>query len=634
MRPDSAPHLYESPMVPNLLPFSASVSTGGGLLQSAAAVPQGQSGFAAMLGMGATPVAQGPAGGTMPGIVPVTVSLIPPTAEPLLGLTGGKAIQPVETALPELVSVADPAESLSDAIPEPVSVPVLPVAAPAPVAPMAPVATLTKPPAPVPGTEGGTVTVVEGPRKSAALPPVTDEITLPVVDGPDKPAPLVKPVPAPDGDGGTVTIIDGPDKPVEPVPEGPALTVVAPIFKPAEPAPTTGPESGSVTIVEPVRKFSEPKTAPVVTEGSVTIVDGPRKPVERAPEAPIVSVDAAPIAAPVDAAPIAEPVDVAPVDVGRVNVAPVDVALALTEALADPLATASGEAAPAPLAPPVATAAPVLSTPAPVPVSPAPIQPQAMQAAAPAPIAPRAAEPARLAEPAPTEIASDVPVDDGAFDNLVTTDSAPETDALRTSSDTASDSMNRDGNRQSAPQQSAPAPTPTSAGPIPAFDPLASAAAPDAARAASDSAAAEPRARASAIGEDVGLAIVRHADRGAGDVLVIRLDPAELGKIEVRLRMDEARQLSAEVTADQPATLDLLRRDSDNLTRALNDAGFRADDQSLRFDSRGFGQSDQQAQQGRRIASRAYLPDDDAATAKSIPTPVQVRSSGRVDLVA
>jgi hypothetical protein len=92
-------------------------------------------------------------------------------------------------------------------------------------------------------------------------------------------------------------------------------------------------------------------------------------------------------------------------------------------------------------------------------------------------------------------------------------------------------------------------------------------------------------------------------------VLVIRLDPAELGKIEVRLRMDEARQLSAEVTADQPATLDLLRRDSDNLTRALNDAGFRADDQSLRFDSRGFGQSDQHAQQGRRIASRAYLPD-------------------------
>ena len=630
MRPDGAPHLYESPMVPNLLPFSASVTTGGGLIQSAAAVPQGQSGFAAMLGMGAAPVAQGPAGGTMPGIAPVTVSLIPPTAEPLLGLTGGKAIQPVETALPELVSIADATESLTDAIPEPVSVPVLPVAAPP--AP-AQVATLTKTPAPVPGTEGGTVTVVEGPRKSAALPPVTDEITVTVVDGPDKPAPLVKPAPAPEGDGGTVTIVDGPDKSVEPVPGGPVLTVVAPMFKPAEPAPTTGPEGGSVTIVEPVRKFSEPKTAPVVEDGSVTVVDGPRKPVERAPEAPIVPVDAAPIAAPVDAAPIAEPVDVAPVDVGPVNVAPVDIALALTEALADPLATASGEAAPAPLAPPVATAAPILSTPAPTPVSPAPIQPQSMPAAAPAPIAPRVAEPARLAETAPTEIASDIPVDDGAFDNLVTSETAPDTDALRTSSDTASDGMNRDGNRQSAPQQSAPAPTPTSAGPIPAFDPLASAAAPDAARAAGDP-AAEPRARASAIGEDVGLAIVRHADSGAGDVLVIRLDPAELGKIEVRLRMDEARQLSAEVTADQPATLDLLRRDSDNLTRALNDAGFRADDQSLRFDSRGFGQSDQQAQQGRRIASRAYLPDDDAATAKFIPTPVQVRSSGRVDLVA
>ncbi|HEV7289515.1 flagellar hook-length control protein FliK [Sphingomonas sp.] len=608
-------------MVPNLLPFSASVSTGGGSTQSAAAGPQGQPGFAAMLGMGATPVTQGPAGGTMSGIAPVTVSLIPPTAEPLLGLTGGKAIQPVETALPELVGIADATESLSDAIPEPVSVPVLTVVAPP--AP-APVATLTKTPAPVPGTEGETVTVLEEPRKSAPLPPVTDKITVTVVDGPDKPAPLVKPVPTPDGDGGNVTIVDGPDKSVEPVPEGPALTVVAPMFKPAEPAPTTGPEGGSVTIVEPVRKFSEPKTVPVVTEGSVTVVDGPRKPVELAPEAPI---------APVDAAPIAAPVDVVSADVAPVDVLSVDVAPALTEAVADPLTTANGEAAPAPIAPPIATAPPIPLTPAPAPVSPAPTQPQAVASAAPAPIAPRVTETARPAESAPADIASDAPVDDGAFDNLVTTDSAPETDALRTSSDTASDGMNRDGNRQSAPQQSAPAPTPTSTGPIPAFDPLASAAAPDAARAAGDP-AAEPRARASAIGEDVGLAIVRHADSGAGDVLVIRLDPAELGKIEVRLRMDEARQLSAEVTADQPATLDLLRRDSDNLTRALNDAGFRADDQSLRFDSRGFGQSDQQAQQGRRIASRAYLPDDDAATAQSIPTPVQVRSSGRVDLVA
>ncbi|MCA1199038.1 flagellar hook-length control protein FliK [Sphingomonas sp. R647] len=598
-------------MVPNLLPFSASVTTGGGSTQSAAAVPQGLPGFAAMLGLGTTPVAQGPAGGTMPGIAPVTVTLIPPAAKPLLGLTGGKGVQPLETALPELLSIADPVESLTDAIPEPVSVPVLPVIAPAP-AP-APVATLTKAPAPVPETEGGTVTVVEGGRKSAAPLSVTDAVTVTVVDRPDKPAPLVKPVPAPEGDGGTVTIVDGPDKPIERVPEGPVLTVVAPIFKPAEPAPATGSEGGSVTIVEPVRSVSTPKTAPVLADVSVTVVDGLRKSVERAPETPI---------SPVDAAPVAEPVDVAPVDV----------APALTEVIADPLATADGEAAPAPLAPPVATAAPILLTPAPAPVSPAPIQPQAIPATAPAPIASRVAEPARSADPSPTDIAPDAPVDDGAFDNLVTSETAPDTDALRTSSDTASDAMNRDGNRQSAPQQPAAAPAPTSAAPIPAFDPLASAAAPDAARAANDP-AAEPRARASAIGEDVGLAIVRHADSGSGDVLVIRLDPAELGKIEVRLRMDEARQLSAEVTADQPATLDLLRRDSDNLTRALNDAGFRADDQSLRFDSRGFGQSDQQAQQGRRIASRAYLPEDDAA-ASSIPTPVQVRSSGRVDLVA
>ncbi len=238
--------------------------------------------------------------------------------------------------------------------------------------------------------------------------------------------------------------------------------------------------------------------------------------------------------------------------------------------------------------------------------------------------------PARAVEAAPADVAADLPVDDGAFDGLVA-DTVPDAERLRTSSESANDTMNRDGNRQSAPQPSAATPAPASAGPVPGFDPLAAAPPADAARAARDSTATEPRARANAIGEDVGLAIVRHADTGSGDVLVIRLDPAELGKIEVRLRMDEARQLSADVTADQPATLELLRRDSDNLTRALNDAGFRADDQSLRFDQR--GQGEQQGQQSRRVASHAYLTEDDAA-ASSIPSPVQVRSSGRVDLVA
>lgn len=593
MRPDSAPHLYDPSMVPNLLPFSASVTTGAGSTQSATATPQGQPGFAAMLGLGMTPVTQDATG------TPVAVSVMPLGTAPLLGLTDGS----IEAALPDLANSADPATFDAPPIATLPEAPIK-VAAPAP-SPEGGSVTVVDGPLKTPEPVLETVTVVDGPYKPAPIaePAPGDLETVTVVDGPYKPAPIAKPVaePAPDGDGGTVTTVDRPDKSVETAPVAGPVPVVAPIVKPASPIPI--PEGGSVTIVEPVRKTSAPKTPPVVEDGSVTVVEGPRKDALLVADTLITPPETAAVAAPVEAAPV------------------------VTEAEAVPLAAATHDDAPAAQAQPVALAA-ALATPVPAETSATPVQPAnnttPVQTAAATPA------PARAVEAAPADVAADLPVDDGAFDGLVA-DTVPDAERLRTSSESANDTMNRDGNRQSAPQPSAATPAPASAGPVPGFDPLAAAPPADAARAASDSTATEPRARANAIGEDVGLAIIRHADTGSGDVLVIRLDPAELGKIEVRLRMDEARQLSADVTADQPATLELLRRDSDNLTRALNDAGFRADDQSLRFDQR--GQGEQQGQQSRRVASHAYLTEDDAA-ASSIPSPVQVRSSGRVDLVA
>ena len=593
MRPDSAPHLYDPSMVPNLLPFFASVTTGAGSTQSATAAPQGQPGFAAMLGLGMTPVTQDATG------TPVAVSVMPRGTAPLLGLTDGS----IEAALPALANIADPATlgatpiatspeaSIKAAVPSP--------------SPEGGSVTVVDGPLKTPEPVLDTVTVVDGPYKPARVtePAPGDLETVTVVDGPYKPAPIAKPVaePAPDGEGGTVTTVDRPDKSVETAPVAGPVPVVAPIGKSVEPAPS--PESGSVTIVEPVRKTSAPKTPPVIEDGRVTVVEGPRKDAVLGSETLITPPETATVAAPIEAAPV------------------------VTEAEAVLLAAATHDDAPEPQAQPVALPV-ALATPVPAETSATPVQP----ANDTTPVQTAAATPAptRAVEAAPADVAADLPVDDGAFDGPVA-DAAPDAEPLRTSNDTANDTMNRDGNRQSAPQPSAATPAPTSAGPFPNFDPLAAASAVDTARATADSTAAEPRARANAIGEDVGLAIVRHADTGSGDVLVIRLDPAELGKIEVRLRMDEARQLSADVTADQPATLELLRRDSDNLTRALNDAGFRADDQSLRFDQR--GQGEQQSQQGRRVANHAYLTEDDAL-ASSIPSPVQVRSSGRVDLVA
>jgi len=53
----------------------------------------------------------------------------------------------------------------------------------------------------------------------------------------------------------------------------------------------------------------------------------------------------------------------------------------------------------------------------------------------------------------------------------------------------------------------------------------------------------------------------------------IRLDPPELGRIEVRLEVAEGGRSHAQLSADRPQTLELLQRDARMLERALRDAG-------------------------------------------------------------
>lgn len=53
----------------------------------------------------------------------------------------------------------------------------------------------------------------------------------------------------------------------------------------------------------------------------------------------------------------------------------------------------------------------------------------------------------------------------------------------------------------------------------------------------------------------------------------IRLDPPELGRIDVRLDVNTDGRAQAQLSADKPQTLDLLQRDHRTLERALKDAG-------------------------------------------------------------
>jgi len=75
--------------------------------------------------------------------------------------------------------------------------------------------------------------------------------------------------------------------------------------------------------------------------------------------------------------------------------------------------------------------------------------------------------------------------------------------------------------------------------------------------------------------------------QGGAKQFDIRLDPPELGRIEVRLSIDATGKAQAHMTVDQPQTLDLMQKDSSSLTRALRDAGLDVSQNGLNFSLKG-----------------------------------------------
>ena len=99
----------------------------------------------------------------------------------------------------------------------------------------------------------------------------------------------------------------------------------------------------------------------------------------------------------------------------------------------------------------------------------------------------------------------------------------------------------------------------------------------------------------------------------------IRLDPPELGRIDVRLDVDKNGQVTSHLTVDRADTLDLLRRDSAGLERALQDAGLKTSDNGLQFSLRDQSMSQQQNNAPTPGATQLAVEDDTlsaAATAR------------------
>jgi flagellar hook-length control protein FliK len=83
----------------------------------------------------------------------------------------------------------------------------------------------------------------------------------------------------------------------------------------------------------------------------------------------------------------------------------------------------------------------------------------------------------------------------------------------------------------------------------------------------------------------VPIAIVTRAEAGERK-FEIRLDPPDLGRIDVQLNVDSSGRATSHLVVDNAATLDLLRRDAPALERALQSAGLTTDSGSLQFSLR------------------------------------------------
>lgn len=109
----------------------------------------------------------------------------------------------------------------------------------------------------------------------------------------------------------------------------------------------------------------------------------------------------------------------------------------------------------------------------------------------------------------------------------------------------------------------------------------------------------------------------------------IRLDPPELGRVEVRLSIESGGKAQAHLTADHADTLTLLRQDAPALTRALREAGLDVSQDGLNFSLRSQQQQEGGGQQGRGHA-RGNFPR--AAAIESAAPVAESRASSLLDI--
>ena len=146
-------------------------------------------------------------------------------------------------------------------------------------------------------------------------------------------------------------------------------------------------------------------------------------------------------------------------------------------------------------------------------------------------------------------------------------------------------------------------------------------------------------ASATALGSAVSIAglpiaIAARAQSGSNQ-FDIKLDPPELGRIDVRLDVDSSGQVTSHITADRPETLTLLQSQQPQLERALEQAGLKTADNGLQFSLRDQSFAGQNGAGGGAQPNpmqQLVVPDADLAPVETTQIYSRVNLGGGIDI--
>jgi flagellar hook-length control protein FliK len=95
----------------------------------------------------------------------------------------------------------------------------------------------------------------------------------------------------------------------------------------------------------------------------------------------------------------------------------------------------------------------------------------------------------------------------------------------------------------------------------------------------------------------------------------IRLDPPELGRIEVQMTLDREGRVKSKMVVEKQETLELLQRDQRNLERTLAQAGLETSEGGIEFSLKDQGTDSRQGDGDRQNRTWQAAVEDPDATA-------------------